>query len=238
MRKCKWCGKSGWFLNISKEGLCQKCDPEVKARIMYASRIMNESLVMMRRAKNIETQLSRGQLAIEQLQEIIPYHNKGLVILRPSPQEMVARIHHQGRSIVNRHIEHLYKSALQEIQQTDDPATRVRLLDIVLAEIEKYDVQLGQSNTQNWRKKVESDKASLLVEKAEKDIGKGRRLAIDQYIEALDMLRTDDSTDPHNKRRIDKIKKRIRDLGGEVPQRWEASDKSGGVTGGDALPNG
>ena len=235
MRTCKWCGKTGWLLKISKDGLCQKCDPEVQARITHTSRVLNENLVMMRHAKDVETQLSKGQHAIKQLLEIIPYYEKGLVSLKPSPQEMVARIHHEERRIVGRHIETKYKAALLRARQVSDNDLREQYLNEVLGEITRYSPQLGKAITMRWEKKIASDKAALLIEKEQEGIAKGSRLAIDQYIEALDMMRTDDMGDPENQHRIAKIKKRIRDLGGELPQRWESSGNTGGMSG-DSLP--
>ncbi len=150
---------------------------------------------------------------------------------------MVARIHHDERLIVRKHIEDQYKAAILKVRQVRDPAVRVSYLDQVLSEIGKYHEQLGQALAMKWQKKVETDKASLLVQKAEKDVAKRPRAAIDQYIEALDMLRVGESGNTEHQHKIEEIKKRIRDLGGEVPLRWESSGKKNGMSG-DSLPQG
>lgn len=233
VRKCKWCGNSGWLLKISKESLCQKCETEVKMRVLHATRVLNENLNLMRRAKEIDTRLAKGQMAIKQLQELVPYYQKGLVKLDPSPQELVARIYMAERNITNEHIESLFKVAAAQAKKASSSAARGQYLTELVEAVDKYKAQLGKSNEMRWRKRLEADRGKLLVENAGKDAGSGKRdMAIDQYIEALDMLRADDNGDPANKNRIEQIKKRINDLGGKVPDNWEKAVK----TGGDGLP--
>ncbi len=234
MRKCKWCGNSGWLLKISREGLCQKCESEVKMRVLHTTRILNENLNLMRRAKELDTRLAKGQDAIKQLQELIPYYQKGLVKLQPSPQELVARIYMTERKITSQHIETLFKAALIQAEKAPTDVAKGQYLTQVVEAIEKYKGQLGKTNELRWRNRLERDREKLLVSgNKKKEEGKGRRAkAINQYIEALDMLRADDNGDPENKNRIEQIKKRIRELGGKLPEHWDDAVQSGG----DGLP--
>ncbi|MFK7844461.1 MAG: hypothetical protein AB8G77_04100 [Rhodothermales bacterium] len=202
-------------------------------RVLHATRVLNENLNLMRRAKEIDTRLAKGQMAIKQLQELVPYYQKGLVKLDPSPQELVARIYMAERNITNEHIESLFKVAAAQAKKASSSAARGQYLTELVEAVDKYKAQLGKSNEMRWRKRLEADRGKLLVENAGKDAGSGKRdMAIDQYIEALDMLRADDNGDPANKNRIEQIKKRINDLGGKVPDNWEKAMKSGG----DGLP--
>ena len=222
MRKCKWCGTSGWLLKISGEGLCQKCEADVKMRVHQVTRVLNENLNLMRRARELDTRLAKGHDAIRQLQELIPYYQGGLVKLQPSPQELVARIYMTQRKITNQHIDQLFKAALMQAQKAPTDVAKGQYLTEVVETIEKYKAELGKTNEIRWRKRLEQDREKLLVQgNKQKDQGKTRRAkAINQYIEALDMLRADDNGDPENKHRIEQIKKRIRDLGGKLPAHW------------------
>lgn len=202
-------------------------------RVLHATRVLNENLNLMRRAKEIDTRLSKGQLAIKQLQELVPYYQKGLVKLNPSPQELVARIYMAERDITNEHIESLFKIAATQAKKASSTAAKGQYLTELVEAVDKYKGQLGKTYEIRWRKRLEKDRGKLLVENAGKDAGSGKRdMAIDQYIEALDMLRADDNGDPANKNRIEQIKKRISDLGGKVPDNWEKVVK----TRGDGLP--
>lgn len=231
MRKCKWCGNSGWLLKISKEGLCQKCDADVKMRVLHATRMLNENLNLMRRAKEIDTRLAKGQQAIKQLRELMPYFDKGLVNLEPAPQELVARIYMAERNITHQYIDHLFKRAIAEAQKAPSASARGQYITPVIEAIEKYKGQLGKTNEMRWRKRLEEDREKLLVEGAHQ-AGKKKDQAINQYIEALDMLRADDTGDPGHKKRIEQIKARIRQLGGKIPEHWDNSVEQGG----DGLP--
>ena len=202
-------------------------------RVLHATRVLNENLNLMRRAKEIDTRLAKGQLAIKQLQDLIPYYEKGLVKLSPSPQELVARIYMAERNITHQHIEGLFKNAAAQVKKAPSTEAKGQYLTQLVEAIDKYQNQLGKSNEMRWRKRLEKDRGLLLVERAKNDAGDGRReRAIDQYLEALDMLRADDTGDPKQKGRIEQIKKRIQDLGGQIPESWEKSLE----TGGDGLP--
>ena len=202
-------------------------------RVLHATRVLNENLELMRRAKEIDTRLSKGELAIKQLQDLIPYYRKGLVSLNPSPQELVARIHMAKRNISHEYIDGLFKEALAQVKKAPPTAPTGQYLTPVVEAIEKYKSQLGKTNEIRWRKRLEENRSELLVENPTKDAGELRRdRTIKQYIEALDMLRADDKGDPEHKNKIAKIKKRIRDLGGKIPDTWENVVKQGG----DGLP--
>ena len=232
MRTCKWCGKSGWLLSLSKDGLCQKCESEVRMRVVHTTRMLNECLMLMRRAGEVDARIAKGQQAIGQLQELLPYYEKGLVELKPSPQEWVARIFHAERTIVNNHIQRMIDDVKTNEQKSSSKESRVQVLNNVLDTVERYKSQLGAAKTTEWKKRIEGYMGKIILKKAESDVEHGRReRAIDQYLEALDILRADDTGDPEQTNRIEKIKSRIKELGGEVPVKWDSSQ------GGDGLPS-
>ena len=202
-------------------------------RVLHATRVLNENLNLMRRARELDTRLSKGQDAIKQLQELIPYYQKGLVKLQPSPQELVARIYMTERKITNQHIEQIFKAAVAQARKAPTDIAKGQYLTQVVEAIEKYKAQLGKTNELRWRNRLERDREKLLVTGNKKDQDSNRRSkAINQYIEALDMLRADDTGDPEHKNRIEQIKKRIRELGGKLPDHWDDAVQSGG----DGLP--
>jgi hypothetical protein len=223
MRQCTWCGNKGWFLSLSREGLCQKCDGTVKVRIVTSMRALNEHLAAMRRSRDLDVRLTRSQDAIRHLRELIPFYEKGLLSLNPSPQEWVARMYVTERKFAQEYIEGMLKAVGTDAGDPgSDRPPKVEQLNRVIEAIETYRVQLGEANAQMLRQRVEQSLSGFLLESAEKDSTKGHReRALDQYIEALDMMRADKDLHADQRKRIESIKTRIRDLGGHVPKRWE-----------------
>ena len=238
MRECKWCGKSGWFLTVSRKGLCQKCEAEVRVRVTDTTRMLNESLMLLRRAGDVDSRIEKGDQSILALQELLPFYDKGLVALKPSPQEWVARIFHQQRRIVDQHIKNLLQDVIAAENKASNKESRVQRLNHVLEVVDQYQARLGEAKTVDWKKRIEAYMGTILLKKAETDIEEGRREhAIDQYLEALDILRADDTGDPEKKHRIEQIKSRIRALGGEVPSKWETSQGGDGMPSNGSIPS-
>ena len=230
MRTCKWCGKSGWFLTLSKDGYCQTCEADVKSAIIHATQVLNECLRLMKKAPDLDLRLSKAKLAIKKLRELLPYYQKGLVRLKPSPQEWVIRIHSEERKMANQHINSLLKDAVRLAQQSSDITQRTSVFNTVQNAIEKYSDQLGKANKLRWLSKIESETGYLLKDlenaankKSERDV------ALDQYMETLAMMRAEFTGDEHQAEEIKRIEKLITDLGGELPpseEKSSGSDKS------------
>ena len=224
MRTCKWCGKSGWFLSLSKDGFCQSCESTVKSNVIQATQILNQSLALMKRGKGLDFRLSKAALAIEKLRELLPFYNKKLLRLSPSPQEWVAHIHSEQRKMVVQHVSTLFNQAKKEALRTVDATQRTNAFESVLAALSKYEGHLGKANTQQWQSRVESELEHLTrdVENAEKK-EKGR--AMNQYLETLDILRSEYTGEREQALEIQRVEKLIRDLGGKVPENRHAKKK-------------
>ncbi len=177
----------------------------------------------MRRSRDLDVRLARSQDAIRHLRELVPFYEKGLLSLKPSPQEWVARMYVTERTFAREYVEGLLNAVGTDAYENGgDRPPKVEQLNRVIEAIETYRVQLGEVNALMLRQKVEQSLSGFLLESAEKDSTKGQReRALDQYIEALDMMRSDKAQNADQQRRIESIKTRIRDLGGHVPKRWE-----------------
>lgn len=226
MAACKWCGRTGWFLTTSKNGLCSKCKTTVQAKVEYLTRAVNESLAVVNREdESLDMRLKGCQAAVKYLREMVPLNEKGVVELKIPPQEWVARIYMQERKLVRTHIKDLYQYTVEILPEKENPTERADRLQYVLSQVEQYKTHLGEANAMVWNRRIEEKLSAVLVERAEKahDVGQ-KTVAIDQYLEALDMLRTDDAGNPAITSRMNTIKKRIRELGGEIPKNWERKE--------------
>ena len=219
MRKCKWCGKSGWFLSLSKEGFCQSCESNVRTEIVQATQSLNESLTLMRRSKDVDLRLNKSQVAIQKLRELVPFYERGLVSLRPSPQEWVAHIYQAVREIVNKHVSNSLESATKQARLLREPTEKVKLLTEVLDVVTKYEIQLGKVNTLRWKKRIESEIGYLLnSNEVERGESKDTERTLSHYHETLAILQADFNGDPDQAHQIEKIKKLIKDLGGDLTE--------------------
>lgn len=232
MRKCTWCGKSGWFLSVSQDGFCQSCKSTVKNNIIQATQVLNQSLSLMKRAKELDFRLSKAEQAIEKLRELLPYYEKKLLRLNPSPQEWVAHIHSEMRKMVTAHVLALFETAIREAQQTLNASQRAQVFDKVSEAINMYEGHLSKANARQWRERVATEK-ELLINHIETISNKkgGKDRALGQYLETLAMLRAEYRGEPDQAREIKRVEQLIIKMGGEVPENKLAPPK-------DPSPNG
>ena len=89
----------------------------------------------MKRAKDLDFRLAKGALAAEKLRELLPYYEKKLLRLSPSPQEWVAHIHSEERKMVVNHISTLFNQAKQTALRVTDAGQREQAFEDVHAAI-------------------------------------------------------------------------------------------------------
>ncbi len=59
MAKCKYCGRSGLMLSVTREGLCKGCAPIVVMDVQQRVRIMKDSLELIEKSARLEIRLSK-----------------------------------------------------------------------------------------------------------------------------------------------------------------------------------
>lgn len=219
MRTCQWCSKSGWFLKLTKDGLCPTCEADVKSRIIHATQVLNESMRLLKKSKDLDLRLSKSKVAIEKLRDLLPYFQKGLVRLKPSPQEWVMRIHSEQRKIVNQHIGTLMNDSIKRAQQSTNAAQRSAVFEVVQDGIHKYSEYLGKANAKRWQSKIEVEQGYLVKDLENSAKKKSERdIALDQYRETLAMMRAEFAGSREQVLEIRRIEKLITDLGGQLPE--------------------
>jgi hypothetical protein len=51
MGLCKYCGKSGFFLRVNRDGLCQACLPGIVLEVNQRARVISESFKLINNSK-------------------------------------------------------------------------------------------------------------------------------------------------------------------------------------------
>lgn len=212
----------------------------MKSNIIHATQVLNECLRLMKKAKDLDLRLSKAKLAIQKLRELLPYYEKGLVRLKPSPQEWVTRIHSEERKITNQHVNVLLKEAIRHAKQAPNASQRSIAFQKVEEAVSKYGDHLGRANKARWQSRIESETGFLLkdLESAGKRTTE-RDVALAQYIETLTMLRSEFTGSPDEIKELKRIEKLITDLGGQLPgsdQKEAKSDNAGPVKKAPAPP--
>lgn len=89
MPTCKYCGKAGFFLVVSKNGLCNKCDRFVIMDIQNRLRIHNDSIRLIENSENPDVVYSRIGVAIKNLTPLLEYEKRGINTINPLPSKML-----------------------------------------------------------------------------------------------------------------------------------------------------
>ena len=92
MAQCKYCGKKGFFLSVSKAGLCKKCAPVIANQVNQSIGIIKDSEKIVNETKNLETALSRYDTMLSHLKGLIELDQKGIPTIDKSPHELYNHI--------------------------------------------------------------------------------------------------------------------------------------------------
>jgi len=92
MPTCKWCGKSGFFLSLSNNGLCKYCDVSIVSDFKGRERVMIESTNLINTSKNPETRLRRINVMREHLTALLKYEAKDITTTVPPPSELLKKL--------------------------------------------------------------------------------------------------------------------------------------------------
>jgi hypothetical protein len=87
MAKCKWCDKSGLFLSLSKNGLCNTCEIIVVSEVVQAQQHINASTEVIQQSSNTDTIVSRFDFIVEKLIALQRFEKKGIPTLIPPPSK-------------------------------------------------------------------------------------------------------------------------------------------------------
>ena len=223
MARCLFCNKSGWFLKITRDGLCDSCEAGWAAEVASTTRVINQSLAIATSTKKLDTMLSRFGVAEDGCRQLLKYETRGIPTTDPSPSDFVRNITSARRSAIMEWIDRELSAARAKSDAATTPASKTRgysrlleSINSVYAEIEDPS-EIREAETA-VRRELDTVRLKVEIARANKLAFKGqKKRACEAYLDALYLLREDSVPDAEQRAEIDDIESKIRELGGEVP---------------------
>ncbi|MBU4349766.1 hypothetical protein KJ830_03460 [bacterium] len=218
MAQCKMCGRKGFFLSVSEDGLCKSCESIVVMDIQQRGRIINDCIKLVNESKNMSTQLSRYDLLREHAQALLEYEHKGIPTISPSPSQFLSEYTTNRDQIVLEGITAEVEKALARAEIATTPRTSINEANKALLKIREGKKELNDKAKLDQledriRHFSHEKQLNEYLEAARKAEFKGKKKkAIDQYQEALYFLRNDDIEDSLQGEKISKIEAKISEL--------------------------
>lgn len=218
MAECKWCKKKGFFVTVTKQGVCPACSAAINIEVESRKRVIQESVSLAEKSKNKDTQLSRLQLVEENCAALMKYTHAGINVMTPTPDELIRSCIQTRNEFVMQYIQEAIESA--SIKADVAATTRSKITAFTKAmetigSLEKYadDKDGVYSSMKLIKGKVHSLQLNDYIAAAEKYEFKDQHVkALDQYQEALYFVKTDDIDDSVQSSEIKKIESKIIEL--------------------------
>lgn len=218
MAKCKYCGRSGLFLRVSKEGLCNSCQPIVAMDVGQRTRIINDSMALIDKSKKLDTQISRCELLLEHAAELAEYEKRGIPTVKPPPSALLQEYTGRRDELILQGLAAIVEAAQAKAEVATTSKAKINQLSKALLKVREYKMKTSDPAALDA---LEMKLGSLIhqieldgyLEKARKAEFKGRRKqALDQYYEALYFLKHDEIDDSLQADHISAIEAKIAEL--------------------------
>ena len=222
MAECKYCGRTGIFLAVTKNGLCGNCDPIVAMDVLQRGRIINDSMKLVKSSKKLDIKLSRSDLLIQHASALLKYEERGIPTLKPLPSVLAKEYQAQRDPMIFNFLTSEFESLKANLNVTASVKSKVNSLSKLLLKIREYKALVSKANILDALEGEVTDlvhktQLSGYLDEAKKAEFKGqKKKALDQYYEALYFLRNDQINDTLQKENISFIESKITELGGMV----------------------
>ena len=222
MAQCKYCGRSGWFLTITTNGLCNNCNPIVVMDVAQRVRIINNSVKLVEESKKLDIRLSRCDLIVEHASALMKYEQLGIPTVEPLPSASVQEYQLMHDQIIVDGLTSEFEGARSKAEVVPSVTTKVNLLSKALLKVREYKPKANNpsildSLEQQISQLIRDTQLAGYLDAARKAEFKGqKKKALDQYYEALYFLKHDDIDDSLQQEHINLIESKIAELGGSA----------------------
>jgi len=216
MPQCKWCDRSGIFLSLDDNGLCNNCQTIINNEISQRMRIISESLKLVNESKNIETRISRCDLIINHIAELLKYENKNLSFIQPVPSVLLKQLNEMRENIIINTIKDDAKNIKIKVETQITINQKISILIKFLSKLNEYKILLKNQEIitefeRQTKRYIHKIKLTGYLEEAKKFEFKNlNKKALDQYYEALYFVKNDDIDDSLQVESIEFIENKIK----------------------------
>ena len=220
MAQCKWCDRSGWFLSLSTNALCQHCEPSFQLDVRQRGRIIQDSQDIIESSRNLETKLSRIQLLLDQLTALQKYEQRGITTLSIAPSEAIRIYERRRTEEIADHAKLAHDDAVAKADLTVSSRSKVTALSkglLKLRDLAQYSPDNIKELDRDLVQRIAKTTMTDYLEKARKAEFKGQKQkALEQYYEALYFLKHDEVDDSLQTEHIALLEQKIVGLGGSL----------------------
>lgn len=221
MATCKWCGKSGWILPISANGMCDTCEATEVPLIVRLVQTLREAQGVVESTKAIRARVERCDDIIGIAEELIPYEVKGIAVVEPSAAELKSAYESERKMIVVEHFQAEVQRILARADLMVTPESTVTEATKALLVIDeaRRDYGVGDpildESEQLARRFIQKTQLDGHLREAEKEafVGNGQK-ALGHCREALFFLTSEGMDGELRTEYEEKIESRIRELRG------------------------
>jgi hypothetical protein len=218
MAKCRYCGRSGWFMSVTENGLCSSCNPIVVRDIVQRKKDIARQAKAVNLPGKFENRVQRCDVAIRHLKTLADYERRGIPIRDFSPSSFLQEYHQTRERILTEGFEKLVSDALARAEVAPTPAARIAQASYALIRLRDFREQgarPGHLETLERKLKdfVHTTQLNAYLEKANKaEFKRQYKKALDQFREALYFLKHDEVDDKLQAAHIGEIEKKIAEL--------------------------
>jgi len=218
MAQCKWCGRSDVSPQETEKGLCETCSPGIVMDIRNRLGMIKHCKKLIDESEDMDTQLSKIDLIVEQAEALLKYEKGGIPTIRPSPSELI-HAYREGRdALILKCAERKVEKALAATGVLTDADTKISWLSKILPEIQQYKTRADSEELLDALEKrvtrlIQQTQLSAYLEKARDAELKGhRKRALDLYNSALHFLENDETDESLRQYNISAVEAKIDEL--------------------------
>jgi hypothetical protein len=219
MASCKWCGKSGWLLRISANGMCDTCEATEIPVIVHQVRAIKEAQDLVESSKVFETRVGKCEEIVGNAEDLLPYEIKGITVVEPSAAELKSAYEAKREEMVMEHFRAETERLLARAGLLPTPQAMIAEATQALIKIDEARRDYGVEDPslleseQQVRHFIQATELSSCLQEARKDELKGNREgALERYREALFFLTTEGTDHELRRENAGEIEERIRQL--------------------------
>lgn len=214
MAQCKWCKKKGFFRSVDSNGLCTTCAPGILFDIQQRFRIVNDCMRLAQDGKTFKTRYSRCNLLLEHAEQLLKYEKQGIGTISPAPSAILDEFGILKKKIVSEELGAIVDNAKSNAEVATTVRSKLSALSKGILKARELPVdELDTSEIENeLNNEILQIKLNGFEEAAKKAEFKGNaKKAIDQYAEALFLLKEEENPKKYSKT-MNEIQKKLDNL--------------------------